>query len=116
LDELWCKTGQTGAINEQVHAMKSGWNFSQRTHRSTPLDPKLMFWAISDRSVTARNLVQNGWNGAFNANFIQQICVGIFSNERYRSTPLDPKLIFWGISDHFVTTRNLVQNGLNWSN
>ena len=30
--------------------------------------------------------------------FMPRTCVGIFRNERTRSTPLDPKLIFWCIS------------------
>jgi hypothetical protein len=30
--------------------------------------------------------------------------VRIFRNERTRSTPLDAKLIFWGVPDHFVAT------------
>ena len=38
------KTGQTCA---NVRATKSRWNFSQRRTRSTPLDPKLMFWCVS---------------------------------------------------------------------
>jgi hypothetical protein len=32
LHELICKMGWSGAINAQVHATKSRWNFSQRTH------------------------------------------------------------------------------------
>ena len=39
-----CKTGQTGA---KVRAMKSRWNFSSEHTRSTPLDPKIMFWSVS---------------------------------------------------------------------
>ena len=39
-----CKTGRTTA---KVRAMKSHQNFLQRTHRSTPLDPKQMFWGVS---------------------------------------------------------------------
>ena len=38
------KTGKTSAI---VCAMRSRRNYSQRTHRSSPLDPKLMFWCVS---------------------------------------------------------------------
>ena len=34
--------------------------------------------------------------------FVPQSRVGIFRNERTRSTPLDPKLIFWCISYHWV--------------
>ena len=39
-----CKTGRTSA---KVRATKSRRNFSQQTHRSTPLDPKLTFCCIS---------------------------------------------------------------------
>jgi hypothetical protein len=39
--------------------------------------------------------------------------VGIFRNERIRSTPFDPKLMFWGISNRFVTARKSMQN---WPN
>jgi hypothetical protein len=46
--------------------------------------------------------------------FAKQICVGIFHNERTRSTPLDSKLMFWGISDRFVTARKSIQSWLNW--
>jgi hypothetical protein len=35
--------------------------------------------------------------------FAKQSRVGIFCNERNRSTPMDPKLMFWGVSDCFVT-------------
>jgi hypothetical protein len=45
--------------------------------------------------------------------FLQHSHVGIFRNERIRCTPLDPKLIFWGISQRFVTTRTLLQNEPN---
>ena len=42
--ETRCKTGRTIA---NVRAMKSRQKFLQRTHRSTPLNPKLTFWCIS---------------------------------------------------------------------
>ena len=55
--------------------------------------------------------------------FVPRSCVRIFRNERTRSTPLDPKLLFWCvflvfgcICQCFVTTWNSVQNGLNWCN
>jgi len=41
--ETRCKTGRTSA---KVRAMKSRWNFLQRTHLIHPIDPKLMFWCI----------------------------------------------------------------------
>jgi hypothetical protein len=45
--------------------------------------------------------------------FAKQCRVGIFCNERTRSTPLDPKLMFCGVSDRFVTARKSMQN---WPN
>jgi hypothetical protein len=42
--------------------------------------------------------------------FGKQSGVGMFRNERTRSTILDPKLIFWGVSDRFVTPRKSMQN------
>jgi hypothetical protein len=35
--------------------------------------------------------------------FAKRSCVGIFRNERTGSTPLDPKLMFLGVLDRFVT-------------
>ena len=72
--------------------------FHNERTRSTPLDPKLTFWCISSyvgafgtvwlayetRRKTAE-LVQK---------FVTRSRVGIFRNERTRSTPLDPKLMF----------------------
>ena len=45
-----CKTRQTGAIKAKVRAMMSCYNFYNEHSRSTPLDPKLMFWCVSFRS------------------------------------------------------------------
>src|SRR6185437_15844933 len=45
-----CKTRQTGAINAKLRAMMSCYNFCNECSRSTPLDPKLMFWCVSFRS------------------------------------------------------------------
>jgi hypothetical protein len=46
--------------------------------------------------------------------FAKWNCVGFFRNERMWSTPLDPKLIFWGVSDRFVAARKCLQNWSNW--
>src|SRR6185312_13854748 len=55
--------------------------------------------------------------------FVPLSRIGIFRNERTRSTPLDPKLKYWCVSYClgafwicFVTAQNSVQNGLNWCN
>jgi hypothetical protein len=46
--------------------------------------------------------------------FAKQSRVGIFCKERTRSTALDPKLMFWGVSDHFVTAEKSMQNWPKW--
>jgi hypothetical protein len=46
--------------------------------------------------------------------FAKQNRVGIFRNERTRSTPLDPKLMFWGVLDRLDTAQNSMQNWPNW--
>ena len=33
--------------------------------------------------------------------FVPRSCVGIFRNEHTRTTPLDPKLMFWCVSYYF---------------
>jgi hypothetical protein len=63
------KTGRTSA---KVRATKSRRNFSQRTHPILPIE-----------------LVQK---------FVPRSSVGIFHNERNRSTQLDPKPTFWCVS------------------
>ena len=54
--------------------------------------------------------------------FVPLRCIGIFSNERTRPTPLDPKLKYWFVSNClcalwicFVTAQKSVQNGFNWT-
>ena len=39
--------------------------------------------------------------------FVLRICVGIFPNERTRSTPLDPKLTFWCVSYYLGAFRTI---------
>ena len=50
--------------------------------------------------------------------FVQRSRVGIFRNDRTRSTPLDPKLIFWRIlyySGVFRTIVCLMKLGAKWA-
>jgi hypothetical protein len=42
--------------------------------------------------------------------FAKQSRDRIFRNERTRSTLLDPKLMFWGVPDRFLTARKSMQN------
>ena len=97
--------------------------FCNKCTRSTPLEPKLTFCCISyylgafgilwlpyETRCTTAELVQK---------YVPRSCIGIFRNERTRSTPLDPKLTFWCVSYYLgafgtpplVALRNSVQNG-----
>ena len=80
-------------------------NFRNEHPRSTPLEPKLMFGCVSlcsgalwNSFATTRNLVQNAPNCTLMQKFVQQCLVRFFRNEHSRSTPLDPKLMFWCVS------------------
>ena len=77
--------------------------FCNECARSTTLDPKLTFWGVSyylgafgtvwlpyeTRCKTDRTSAKK---------FMPRSRVGIFRNERTRSTPLDPKLTFWCVT------------------
>ena len=69
---------------------------------SVPLDPKLMFWCVS-YYLGAFGTVWLPYEtrskmGRTSAKVVTESHVGIFHNECTRSTPLDPKLMFWGVS------------------
>ena len=110
-----CKSGRTSAI---VRATKSRRNFSQQTHRSTRLDPKLTFCCISSY-LGAFGTVCETWckTGRTSAKVRAPKSRWNFRYERTRSTALDPKLIylvrfvlFGCIWDCSVALRNSVEN------
>ena len=72
--------------------------------RSTPLDPKLMFWCVSYYWVHLGPFGCLTKLGAKQAELVQKFvprsCIGIFRNERTRSTPIGPKTHVFG---EFVT-------------
>jgi len=151
--------GKTGRTSAKVCATKSNWNFSRKRTRSTPYDPKLMFWCVSNHlgafgtvrlpyktrcktsrmcksschEVTSEFFAMNPpdplhWSlnsyfgafrtiwvhlrsfgcltklGAKRSELVQKFGprsrVGVFHDERTRSTPLEPKLMFWCVSYH----------------
>ena len=67
--------------------------------RSTPLDPKLTFWCVSYYLGAFGTFFCLTKLGAKRAELVQKFVprnrIGIFRNECNRSTPLDPKLMFW---------------------
>jgi hypothetical protein len=95
--------------------MKLRWLFSQRTHPIHSIGPKThvlgrvgLYRYCTKVDAKLAELVP------LMPKFAKQTVILIFRNERTRSTPLDPKLMFWGISDRFVTARKLMQNWPNW--
>jgi hypothetical protein len=83
LDELRCKTGQTGAINSQVHATKSRRNFSQRTHAMHVLAPQThVLGRFAMFSYYTNFIAKWAKPVLLMHKFVQRSRVGIFCNER----------------------------------
>ena len=76
--------------------------FCNEHAQSTPLDPKLMFWCVSYYFGAFGTFLlpyeTRCKTGRASAKVRARGCVGIFLKEHTRSTPLDPKLMFWCIS------------------
>ena len=75
--------------------------FHNERTRSTPFVPKLTFWCISYHLGAFGPIwlpYETRWRTARTVqNFVPRSHVRIFCNEHPRSTPLDPKLMFWCI-------------------
>ena len=97
--ETQCKRAEL--VQKFVSRGRVGIFRNERT-RSTPLDTKLTFWGISyylghlgpfgclmKHHAKRAELVQK---------FVPRSRIGIFRNERTRSTPMDPKLTFLCVS------------------
>ena len=73
--------------------------FRNELIRSIPWEPKLMFWCVSYYLGAFGTVWLPYELGAKRAELVRKFVprsrVGIFCNERIRSTPLDPKLTFW---------------------
>ena len=76
---------------------------NERT-RSTPLDPKLTFLCVSYNLGAFGTVCMPYETRCKRAELVQKFVprgrVGIFRNERTRCTPLDPKLMFWCVSNN----------------
>ena len=96
LGAKWAELVQKFVLRSRIGIFRKG-----RT-RSTPLDPKLTFWCVW------YNLGEFGPFGCLTKlgakraklvqKFVPRSSVGIFRNERTRSTPLDNELTFWCVS------------------
>ena len=93
---------QAELVQKFVPRIRVG-NFCNERARSTLSDPKLTFWCVSYHLgafgtiwLPYKTLWKTGIS--FLQKFVPRSRVGIFRNERTRSTPLDVKLMFWYIS------------------
>jgi hypothetical protein len=91
------------------------WNFSQGTHLIHSIGPKTNvlghlgpFRYYTKVDTKLAELVP------LTHKFGKRSYGGKFCNERPRSTLLDPKVMFLGVSNHFVTARKSMQNWPNW--
>jgi hypothetical protein len=115
LHESRCKTGRTRDIIAQVRYTKSRPNFSQRTHPIHSIGPKTQVLGCFGHFRCCTKVVAKlAELVPLSHKFAKQSCVRIFRNEHTQSTPLDPKLMFSGVSVRFVTARKLMQNLPNW--
>ena len=100
--ETQCKMGEP--VQKFVPRSRVRIFRNERT-RSTPFDPKLTFWCVSYYLGTFGTVSCLTKLGAKRAELVQKFVprsrVRIFRNERTRSTPLDPKLMFWFVSYRF---------------
>jgi hypothetical protein len=80
--------------------------FSQRTHLIVSIGPKThvlgRFGPFRYCTKVSAKLAEQV---PLTHKFAKQCRLWIFHNERTRSTPLDPKLMFWSISYCFITAR-----------
>ena len=78
--------------------------FRNERTRSTPLDPKLMFWFVSyclGAFGTIRLPYETRYKmGRTSAKVYATKSHWNFLQRKHRSTPLDPKLMFWCVSYH----------------
>ena len=79
--------------------------FRKERTRSTLLDPKLTFWCVSYYLGVTGPFGCLKKLGAKRAELVQKFVprsrIGIFRNERTRTTPLEPKLMFCCISYYY---------------
>jgi hypothetical protein len=96
--------------------MKLCRNYSQRTHLIYSVGPKTYVLGCFGPFCYCTKLdVKLTELASLTHKFAKRRCVRTFRNEHHRSTPLHPNLMFWGVSDHFVTARKSMQNWPNWS-
>ena len=98
-------------VQKFVPRSRVGIFHNERT-RTTPLVPKQTFWRVS-YYLGAFGTVWLSYEtrrktGRTSAKFVPRSRVGIFRNERTRTTPLEPKLMFCCISYYYFGAFGIV--------
>ena len=113
---IWVQLGQFGCltnlggkraelVQKFVPRSRIGM-FRNECTRSSPLEAKLLFWYVSYHlaAFVLFGCIKKlgGKRAQLVQKFVPRSRIGIFCNEHTRSTPWDPKLIFWYISYYLV--------------
>jgi hypothetical protein len=108
------KLAELAPLNTNVRKSKLRWHLSQQTHQIHSIRPKTHILVCSGPFRYSTKVdAKLAELAPLAPKFAKRSCVEIFRTERTQSTPLDQKLMFWGVSDHFVTVRTLMQSWLN---
>ena len=106
--KTWFKTGQTGAINAEIHATNSRRKFSQRPDLIHPIGPKshvllcfMVFRCFWDCFVALRNTLQNGPNWC---NQCKRSCHAVAMEYFTNNTPDPPH---WTLNSCFGVFRSV---------
>ena len=109
LHETWCKTHQTGAINAKVRATMSCRIFfaknapnPQHWTMNSFFGAFLSGWVHLGPFCYCTKLAAKRAKLVLMQKFVPRCLVRFFHNICPRSTPLDPKLMFWCVSFHSV--------------
>ena len=110
---IWVHSGPFGCltkldakrVQEFVPRSRFGIFRNERT-QSTTLDHKLMFWCVlyylGAFGTVWLPFETRAKRAELVPKFVPRSHVGIFRNDRTRSTPLDPELMFWCVSYYLV--------------
>ena len=122
----WCKSSKLVQLMQKFMPRCRARTFCNECSRSTPLDPKLIVWCVSFHlgafgtvSLLHKTCCKTRQTGAIKAKVRAMMSCYNFYNEHSRSTPLDPKLMFWCVSFRlgaFGTISLLHENMPNWCN
>jgi len=114
LNESWCKTSRTGAINTQVHATSCVGVFAPNAPHSLHCTQNSCFGGVPTIFVTALNLFKMDWTGAINAQVHAWSCIIIFLEQRHAIHYIGHKTNILGHFEPFLVAPKLVQNETNW--